>query len=160
MIVSVAYVLCVVFIDISLFFVGAQKGKTMFRVAALVFLIGFSSVSFAESRVCAVANSTAAKATGGVAAASAAVGAAAQAAGMAAVAHSSGAVIATSAGGYLAGTLGTIGTAALAVVTAPAVLVGAATTAVAVGGTIAYCHYYDPPAKPRSSRPATARKPK
>jgi hypothetical protein len=60
----------------------------------------------------------------------------------------------------LAGTLGTIGTAALAVVTAPAVLVGTATTAVAVGGTIAYCHYYYPPAKQRTSPPSTVRKSK
>lgn len=59
--------------------------------------------------------------------------------GISAVAHSSGAVILTGSSGYIAGTLGTIGSSALAVLTAPAALTAAAVSVVAVGGTVYYC---------------------
>jgi len=76
--------------------------------------------------------------------ATAAVGVAANAAPVAAVAHSSGAVILTSVGaggtGYMAGTLGSIGAAALGVASAPAVLIGGTIVAVGAGGTYAYCN--------------------
>lgn len=132
----------------------------MFRLIFLILVLVFPSATLAESRVCSFASSTAAKATGGVAATSAVTGGAAQAAGMAVVAHSSGAAIATSAGSYVAGTLGTIGTAALGIVTAPAFMIGAATTAVAVGGTLAYCHFYEPPKRSKKVRKAASHKPK
>ncbi|OYD52399.1 hypothetical protein CGK74_18145 [Thauera propionica] len=61
------------------------------------------------------------------------------AAGVTAVTHSSGAVILTGAGGYIAGTLSTIGAGALAVLTAPATLTTAAVSVVAVGGSVYYC---------------------
>lgn len=65
--------------------------------------------------------------------------AAASAAGVTAVTHSSGAVILTGASGYIAGTLGTIGAAALAVLTAPATLTAAVVSVVTVGGAVYIC---------------------
>lgn len=67
-----------------------------------------------------------------------AVGATSQA-GVSVVAHSSGAYILTGSSGYVAGTLGTIGTSALAVLTAPATIVGAAVSVMAVGGAVYVC---------------------
>lgn len=64
---------------------------------------------------------------------------AAGAAGVSAVAHSSGAVILTGSGGYIAGTLGSLGAGALAVLTAPATLTAAAVSVVAVGGAVYVC---------------------
>lgn len=65
-------------------------------------------------------------------------------AGVAAVAHSSGAAILTSVGAggtrYLAGTLGGAGATALGLISAPVVIAGAATVAVAGAGGWAYCH--------------------
>ncbi|MCV2447514.1 hypothetical protein [Paracoccus sp. DMF] len=55
------------------------------------------------------------------------------------VAHSSGAAILTGSGGYVAGTLGTIGTSALAVLTAPATVAAAAVSVIAVGGAVYVC---------------------
>lgn len=55
------------------------------------------------------------------------------------VAHSSGAAILTGTGGYVAGTLGTIGTTALGILTAPATLTAAAVSVVAVGGAVYVC---------------------
>lgn len=107
--------------------------------------------------VCEIANSTVAKVTGGAAAATAVTGGALSSLGLVTVAHSSGAAIATGAGGYVAGTLGSIGATALGVVTAPATIVAATTAALAVGGTLAYCHYYAPP---RESKAAPAAAPK
>lgn len=55
------------------------------------------------------------------------------------VAHSSGAAILTGTSGYIAGTLGTIGTAALGVLTAPATITAATVSVIAVGGTVYVC---------------------
>lgn len=55
------------------------------------------------------------------------------------VAHSSGAAILTGSGGYIAGTLGTIGTTALGVITAPATLTAAALSVIAVGSAVYVC---------------------
>ncbi|MEQ9037906.1 MAG: hypothetical protein RIE24_06090 [Silicimonas sp.] len=55
------------------------------------------------------------------------------------VTHSSGAAILTGASGYIAGTLGTIGTAALSVLTAPATIAAATVSVVAVGGAVYVC---------------------
>lgn len=71
-------------------------------------------------------------ATGGTAVAS-------SVAGVTAVTHSSGAVILTGAGGYIGGTLGTIGAGAIAVLTAPATLATAVVSVVAVGGSVYFC---------------------
>ena len=60
-------------------------------------------------------------------------------AGVSVVAHSSGAYILTGTSGYIAGTLGTIGTSALAVLTAPATITGAAVSVVALGGAVYVC---------------------
>lgn len=60
-------------------------------------------------------------------------------AGVSVVAHSSGAYILTGTSGYIAGTLGTIGTSALAVLTAPATIAGAAVSVVALGGAVYVC---------------------
>lgn len=135
-------------------------GVAMIRLLVAVLLVSISSGALAESQVCSLASTTAAKAAGGVAAATAAVGGAAQAAGLVVVAHSSGSLIAAGAGGYVAGTLGAIGTTALSVVSAPAVIIGTAAAAVAVGGTVAYCSVYDPPQKVRGTRSAVVKKPK
>lgn len=68
--------------------------------------------------------------------ATAGASAAASAAGVTAVSHSSGAVILTGSSGYIAGTLGSLGSGALAVLTAPATLTAAAVTVVGVGGAV------------------------
>lgn len=61
------------------------------------------------------------------------------AAGITAVTHSSGAVILTGSAGYLAGTLGTISAAVVAALTAPAAIIGATVSVVAVGGAVYLC---------------------
>lgn len=71
--------------------------------------------------------------------ATAGASAAASAAGVTAVTHSSGAVILTGSSGYIAGTLGTVGSGLLAVLTAPATLTAAAVSVVAVGGAVYVC---------------------
>lgn len=67
--------------------------------------------------------------------------------GLAAGPHVSGAAIASSVGvggtGFLAGTLGTISTSALAIVSAPAVIATAVGVAVVGGGTATYCYFSD-----------------
>lgn len=55
------------------------------------------------------------------------------------VQHSSGAWILTGTTGYIAGTLGTVGTTALGIATAPAAIVGAAAGAVVVGSAVLIC---------------------
>lgn len=77
--------------------------------------------------------------TGLAAGASGGATAAASAAGITAVTHSSGALILTGSGGYIAGTLGTAGTAALGLLTAPLTLTGAAVSLVAIGGAVYVC---------------------
>lgn len=59
--------------------------------------------------------------------------------GITAVTHSSGAVILTGSSGYIAGTLGTVGSSALAFLTAPITITAAAVSVIAVGGTVYYC---------------------
>jgi len=59
--------------------------------------------------------------------------------GITAVAHSSGAVILTGAGGYIAGTLASIGAGALAILTAPAAIAATTISVVAVGGSVYLC---------------------
>ena len=61
------------------------------------------------------------------------------AAGVTAVAHSSGALILTGSGGYIAGTLGTVGATSLAVLTAPATIAVSTVSVVAVGGALYFC---------------------
>lgn len=63
--------------------------------------------------------------------------------GTAVVAHSSGAAILTGTSGYIAGTLGTIGTAALGVLTAPATITAATVSVIAVGGAVYVCSEVD-----------------
>lgn len=60
-------------------------------------------------------------------------------AGLTVVTHSSGAVILTGSAGYIAGTLGTLGTGALAFLTAPATITASVVSVVALGGTVLYC---------------------
>lgn len=117
-----------------------MKGLRFVVVAGACLVIG----SEALADVCDVANSTVAKVTGGAAAATATTGGALTTLGITTVAHSSGAAIATGTAGYVAGTLGTIGASFLGVITAPVTIVAASVTAVAVGGTLAYCHYAEP----------------
>lgn len=71
--------------------------------------------------------------------ASAGASAAASAAGVTAVTHSSGAVILTGSSGYIAGTLGTVGSGLLAILSAPVTLTAAAVSVVAVGGAVYVC---------------------
>ncbi|MDP1548245.1 MAG: hypothetical protein Q8L87_19700 [Anaerolineales bacterium] len=59
--------------------------------------------------------------------------------GVTAVAHSSGAVILTGAGGYIAGTLASIGAGALAILTSPITITATAVSVVAVGGAVYIC---------------------
>ena len=61
------------------------------------------------------------------------------AAGITAVTHSSGAVILTGGAGYLAGTLGTVAASVVAALTAPAAIIGATVSVVAVGGAVYLC---------------------
>lgn len=71
----------------------------------------------------------------------------ASAIGVAAVPHVSGSAILTSVGvggtGYVAGTLGSIGAVALSIVSAPAVIITAASVTVVAGGTATYCYFTD-----------------
>lgn len=60
-------------------------------------------------------------------------------AGITAVAHSSGAIILTGSAGYIGGTLGTIGASTIATLSAPATLVAAGTSVIALGGAVYYC---------------------
>ena len=60
-------------------------------------------------------------------------------AGITAVAHSSGAIILTGSAGYIGGTLGTLGASTIAALTAPATLVAAGTSVIALGGAVYYC---------------------
>lgn len=55
------------------------------------------------------------------------------------VLHSSGAAIITGSSGYVAGTLGTIGTTVLGLLTAPVTLTSAAVSVIAVGGAVYVC---------------------
>ena len=59
--------------------------------------------------------------------------------GITVVSHSSGALILTGSSGYIAGTLGTIGSTALGFLAAPATLTAAVVSVVVLGGTVYYC---------------------
>ena len=59
--------------------------------------------------------------------------------GVTVVAHSSGAAILTGVGGYIAGTLGTVATSTVAVLTAPATVAAAGVSLVVVGGAVYIC---------------------
>lgn len=60
-------------------------------------------------------------------------------AGITVVSHSSGALILTGTSGYIAGTLGTIGTTVVSVLTAPVLIGAAAVTVVVAGGSVYVC---------------------
>jgi hypothetical protein len=109
------------------------------RVALTVMVMGLHSVGHAG--VCDYADRTYVKVTAGIAGASAATGAALKVAGVASVLHSSGAaIVSTASGGYVAGTLGAVGTAAGAI-TAPAMIAVGGAAAIAAAGTVAYCRH-------------------
>jgi hypothetical protein len=73
------------------------------------------------------------------------------AAGVTAVAHSSGAMILTGSSGYIAGTLGSIGAGAVAVLTSPVTITGALVSVVAVGGAVYVCKEDSLPAELQSA---------
>lgn len=89
--------------------------------------------------VCDFARDDTVQTTAAVAGTGATAGAGLAAAGVGAVAHSSGAAIVTTAGsGYVAGTLGVLGS-VTAVLTAPVTIVVGGVIAAGVGGTALYC---------------------
>jgi hypothetical protein len=114
--------------------------KNNTKQLALIFLLMASHI-VAHAGFCKYADTTYAKISTGVAVAGVATGVGLNVAGVTAVAHSSGAAIAaTASSGYLAGTLGAVGS-VVGFVTAPATLVVGGVAVAAAGGTIAYCHY-------------------
>jgi len=121
-----------------------EKGDPMRRkiaVRGLVSIILICVYSSAQADFCEYADKTYAKVATSAAGLGVAAGAGAKALGLTAVAHSSGAAIAyTASTGYLAGTLGALGT-AVGVITTPAVLIVGGVAVTAAGGAIAYCHY-------------------
>ncbi|TCV90346.1 hypothetical protein [Sulfurirhabdus autotrophica] len=119
-------------------------------------LVLMASHIVAHAGVCEYADTTYAKISTGLAGAGVATGIGLNVAGVTALAHSSGAAIAaTASSGYLAGTLGTVGT-VVGFVTAPATLVVGGVAVVAAGGTIAYCHYTKDERPGVPARPASA----
>lgn len=114
--------------------------KNQIERLALAFVL-MASHMVAHAGVCEYADTTYAKISTGVAGAGVATGVGLNVAGITAVAHSSGAAIAaTASSGYLAGTLGAVGS-VVGFVTAPATLVVGGVAVATAGGTIAYCHY-------------------
>lgn len=111
------------------------------RRLSTVIIAGSLLISPAYAGVCEWAGSGVATAGTMIAGASKVAGSL----GVAAVPHVSGAAIATSVGvggtGFIAGTLGTISAGALAIVSAPAVIAGAAGLAVIGGGAATYCYF-------------------
>ena len=98
-------------------------------------------VSSATAGVCEYIALKPAKVGVGAAGATAAAGLTLKAVGVSAVAHSSGMAIATTASsGYVAGTLGAIGT-TVGILTAPATLIVGGVIVAAAGSTVAYCHF-------------------
>lgn len=117
-----------------------QLTKKHFSVIALL-LTFLSFPNLVNAGVCEIASKGLSKFGTGAAAFGVATGAVLKLAGIFAVPHSSGMLIAsTASSGYVAGTLGAIGT-ATSVVTMPAVLIVGGVVVVAAGGTIAYCEY-------------------
>lgn len=122
---------------------------------ALAFVLMASHI-VAHAGVCEYADTTYAKISTGLAGAGVATGVGLKVAGVTALAHSSGAAIAATAStGYLAGTLGAVGTVA-GFITAPVTLVVGGVAVAAAGGTIAYCHYTKDE-KPIVAAPAPAK---
>ena len=114
--------------------------KNHIEQLALAFVLMASHI-VAQAGVCEYADTTYAKISTGVAGAGVATGVGLNVAGVTAVAHSSGAAIAaTASSGYLAGTLGAVGS-VVGFLTAPATLVVGGAAVAAAGGTSAYCHY-------------------
>lgn len=130
--------------------------KNHIEKLALVFMLMTSHI-VTHAGVCEYADTIYAKISTGVASVGVATGVGLKVAGVTAVAHSSGAAIAaTASSGYLAGTLGAVGTVA-GFITAPAALVVGGVTVAAAGGTIAYCHYTKD-VKPGLTAPVKAKK--
>lgn len=116
-----------------------MKKNHIEHLSLTILLIASPVVAYAS--VCEYADTIYAKIPTGVASVGVAVGVGLKVAGVTVVTHSSGAAIAaTASSGYLAGTLGVIGT-VTSFITAPATLVVGGVAVAAAGGTIAYCHY-------------------
>jgi hypothetical protein len=106
----------------------------------LVLLMTFMPV-ISKADICKYSNNISVKTSTGLTGAGVATGLGLKMAGVTALTHSSGAaIVATSSGGYVAGTLGVMGS-ATAILTAPLTLVVGGITAVTVGSTLAYCYY-------------------
>lgn len=102
-------------------------------------LLSLSTV--ASAGVCEYADTTYTKVATGITGAGVATGVGLNVAGVTAVVHgAAGGTILTASTGYLAGTLGAIGSAA-AFITAPATIIVGAVAVTAAGGTILYCNY-------------------
>lgn len=112
-----------------------MKPRARFFVLASTAVLAWVVASTATAGIC---NKLSLTAVGAGATASAS--SAASALGLSAVAHSSGMAILTGSGGYIAGTLGTIGAGTLAVVSSPVVIVGGAAVAATTGGMALYCY--------------------
>ena len=116
------------------------------KLALAFVLMGSNIVAYAG--VCEYADTTYAKISTGVAGAGVATGVGLKVAGVTAVAHSSGAAIAaTASSGYLAGTLGAVGTVA-GFITAPATLVVGGVAVAAAGGASPLEQAPSPQARP------------
>ena len=101
--------------------------------------LAFGSLPYAHAGWCDRVQSADAKLAAAAATVTATVGGALKLTGVGAVVHSSGAmIVSTASGGYVAGTLGVLGT-ATAVVTAPVTLVVGGATLVAGAGAVLYC---------------------
>lgn len=116
--------------------------KNWFFSASLALTLLFKP-SLVVAGVCELVDTTFTKVTTGVAGIGVVAGVGLKMAGVTVLAHSSGtAIAATASGGYLAGTLGTVG-AVTGVITAPVTLIISGVAVVAAGGTIAYCNFKD-----------------
>lgn len=113
-------------------------------IAKLIATLSMSAMlQPAFAGVCDLAEDDSVQAAAAVAGTGATAGAGLTAAGIGAVAHSSGALIVTTAGGgYVAGTLGALGT-VTAVLTAPATIVVGGVIAVGLGSAAIYCALSD-----------------
>lgn len=111
--------------------------KTLSAMLAMA-LLGIGSRAHADT--CALINAHVQKGAALVGSGMTIGGAALKAAGVSAVMHSSGGmIVSTAGGGYVAGTLGTIGT-AVGFLTAPAALVVGTVVLSGVAATATYCH--------------------
>lgn len=95
-----------------------------------------------ERQVCKVVNTAkdfAVAAANGIGGAILGSKSALQSVGAVAAEHGSGGLILKAGSGYIAGTLGSVGATAVSVISAPGVLIGAATGAVVIGGAVLVC---------------------